>query len=278
MKDRIEKLGNSLIHHGKNSNRIYLMKLNEQDLPHIAFSMEELAIRNGYTKIIAKIPEKWDYIFEETGYKKEAFIPRMYQGKENGNFWCHYLEERRKVDVQGNTQEIIDIANKRAVQNADVEELVGLECRQAVTRDIPDMVSLYKQVFQTYPFPIFEKKYIEDTMQSNLIYFGVWDCKKLVGLSSIEMDQNNNNAEMTDFAVIPEYRGKKISLNLLRKMEQKFDELGIKTAFTIARAKSSGMNITFAQNGYQYSGTLWNNTDIDGTIENMNVWYKIYKS
>lgn len=32
--------------------------------------------------------------------------------------------------------------------------------------------------------------------------------------------------------------------------------------------------VTFARNGYTFSGTLLNNTDISGSIESMNVWYK----
>ncbi len=60
-------------------------------------------------------------------------------------------------------------------------------------------------------------------------------------------------------------------------MEEKSFKLGIKTVFTIARAKSPGMNITFARSGYDYGGTLVNNTNISGQIESMNVWYKSLK-
>ena len=49
---------------------------------------------------------------------------------------------------------------------------------------------------------------------------------------------------------------------------------GIKTAYTIARAKSAGMNITFSKAGYKFGGRLKNNTNIFGNIESMNVWYK----
>jgi hypothetical protein len=34
------------------------------------------------------------------------------------------------------------------------------------------------------------------------------------------------------------------------------------------------MNITFAKLGYRYGGRLINNTNISGSIESMNVWYK----
>ena len=49
---------------------------------------------------------------------------------------------------------------------------------------------------------------------------------------------------------------------------------GMRTAYTIARAVSPGMNITFARLGYQFSGTLINNTQISGAIESMNIWHK----
>jgi len=49
---------------------------------------------------------------------------------------------------------------------------------------------------------------------------------------------------------------------------------GIKTAYTIARAASPGMNITFGRAGYAFSGRLKNNTQIAGDLESMNVWHK----
>ena len=62
--------------------------------------------------------------------------------------------------------------------------------------------------------------------------------------------------------------------SLLLEMEQAMPGLGISTLYTIARACSHGMNITFARCGYTYGGMLVNNTQISGAIESMNVWYK----
>jgi lysine 2,3-aminomutase len=105
-------------------------------------------------------------------------------------------------------------------------------------------------------------------------YFGVWHNSKLVGISSAEVDVINKNAEMTDFAVLPEYRGQNLAFRLLLTMEQKMKIANIKTAYTIARLKELGMNKTFLKSGYKYSGTLLNNTNIGGQIESMNVFYK----
>ncbi|MFA9397978.1 MAG: hypothetical protein ACERKV_06920 [Clostridiaceae bacterium] len=78
---------------------------------------------------------------------------------------------------------------------------------------------------------------------------------------------------MMDFAVLKEYRGYGFARYLLNQMENELKTLNVKLAYTIAKAKSEGMNITFTKNIYTYAGTLINNTDIAGQIESMNVWY-----
>ena len=65
-----------------------------------------------------------------------------------------------------------------------------------------------------------------------------------------------------------------LATHLLAKMEKAIRRIGIKTAFTIARAYSFGMNITFAKHGYTYAGPLVNNTQISGDLQSMNVWHK----
>ncbi|HOO49065.1 MAG TPA: putative beta-lysine N-acetyltransferase [Saccharofermentans sp.] len=275
MEDVVEKIMNSIVHHGQNSNRIYLMKLDESDLPHIYQRLDNLAKQNNYTKIIAKIPCKFKNIFLESGYEQEAFIPKFYNGDGDGCFVCKYFDKKRKVNaLNSECKEILKIAQKKDVLDIKKSLERGYVCRRANENDIPSIVDLYRAVFKSYPFPIFKEKYIAQTIKENVIYFGIWNNKSLVAVSSIEMDKHNCNAEMTDFAVLNEYRGNGFALYLLEEMEKNFNKLDIKTAFTIARAKSAGMNITFARKGYIYAGTLINNTDIAGQIESMNVWYK----
>jgi len=275
MEDVVEKIMNSIVHHGQNSNRIYLMKLDESDLSEIPQKLDRLAEKNLYTKIVAKIPCKFKNIFLESGYEQEAFIPKFYNGDGDGCFMCKYFDEKRKVNVlNSKCKEILKTALKKDVPDVKKSLERGYVCRRANENDIPSIVDLYRAVFISYPFPIFDEKYIAQTMKENVIYFGIWHENKLIALSSIEMDKHNCNAEMTDFAVLNEYRGNGFALYLLEEMENNFNRLNIKTAFTIARAKSAGMNITFAKKGYIYAGTLVNNTDISGQIESMNVWYK----
>ncbi len=279
MNDLIEKIGNSIIHHGKQSNRIYLMSLSKIDAPNIIQKLEPLAKQRGYTKIIAKIPNEYSPLFLDKGYEKEAFVPMFFKGEKDCYFMSKYFDELRSKDTfEEKSSDIVEMAQKIArenfASNIHLELSDEFLCRQAKESDISLMKNLYRKVFKSYPFPIYEEKYILKTMSDNVIYYGIWHKDKLIGLSSIEMDPKNNNAEMTDFAVLDQYRGEGLSLYLLNEMEKRLKDLNIKTTYTIARSKSAGMNITFAKKGYIYSGRLINNTNISGQIESMNVWYK----
>ena len=136
------------------------------------------------------------------------------------------------------------------------------------------MAALYREVFASYPFPIHDTAYLRQTMEDNVVYFGVWEGDKLIALSSAEMDVAAGNAEMTDFATLPTCRGRGVAQHLLQEMEVEMANRNIWSLYTIARAYSHGMNVTFAKNGYRYGGTLTHNTDIAGDLESMNVWYK----
>ena len=136
------------------------------------------------------------------------------------------------------------------------------------------MSALYGRVFETYPFPIVNPAYIRRTMASHVVYFGIWLTGTLAALSSAEIDLQAHNVEMTDFATLEPYRGRSLATGLLKAMEADMTHRNIATAYTIARAPSFGMNITFARMGYTFAGRLVNNTNIDGGFEDMNVWYK----
>lgn len=275
MFDTIEKIGHSIVQHGKNSNRIYVMSLDLSDLSEITKKLDELAKEYGYGKIIAKIPFTCKDIFERDGYKSEAVIENFFNGENDASFMCKYPDFNRITDpLMNKCTEILNIAlNKVPLSN--IENLSEeFTLREATKKDVSDMTKLYKTVFKSYPFPIHDETYVLKTMEENLIYFGIWHGKELVALSSIELARKYSNAEMTDFAVHPDYRGYGFALNLLKTMEIKSYHMGVKTAYTIARSMSAGMNITFSKNGYKFGGTLINNTDISGQIESMNVWYK----
>jgi putative beta-lysine N-acetyltransferase len=146
--------------------------------------------------------------------------------------------------------------------------------RPCIKKDAERISKIYQKVYMSYPFPIDDPEYIAETMEGDFDYFCIEKGNKMVALSSFELFKNSNSVEMTDFATLPDFRGNGYAGILLQKMELQTKKKNFKTAFTVARAVSVGMNITFAKNGYIYGGRLTNNTNISGNIESMNVWYK----
>lgn len=275
MNNVITKIGKSIIQHDKENNRIYLMKIHEDDICYITNALEDLAREKKYTKVIAKVPFNIKSIFVEKGYSIEAVIPKFYKGKEDGAFIAKYFSKDRE---EKKDKEIIECVLNKTIEksNKKNEYVLSQEFnyRKAHKKDAEAIAKFYKNIFETYPFPVYNHKYIEETMKDNIVYFTIWKDDKLVAVSSSEMDEEKLNVEVTDFGVLPKYRGKGFAVYLLGKMEEEMKSRGIKMAYSIARAVSFGMNITFSKKEYTFAGTLVNNTNISGGIESMNVWYK----
>lgn len=273
--DQVEEFGSSLIQHGPVNDRAYLMKLHRQDFPKILSYLNGLAMLNKYSKIFAKVPAYARDKFEQDGYQVEAAIPQFYGGKEEGLFMSRYYNSERRIDpVADKVHEVLEVARKKAVSIASAPPHDDYEYRLAQPADCAQMARLYKQVFASYPFPIDDKDYLAETMAKNLLYAGVWKDGLLLALASAEIDYAGSNAELTDFATDPDWRGHGFANRLMLQLETEMRTSGIKTCFTIARATSFSMNVCFAKNGYQFSGTLIKNTQISGGLESMNVWYK----
>lgn len=275
MCDTIIRLGESIIQHGKYNDRIYLMKLSEKDYPDILDKLDNMSLQNQYSKIFAKIPPIAKDEFENNGYVIEAEIPGFYSGEHTVFFMSKYFADERRVDTKNwENRNILETALSKSCNGLNL--YIDERFRYGICdrSHIHQMGDLYKKIFKTYPFPIHDTGYLEKTMDDNVIYFGIWEDNKIVALSSSEMDIEFLNVEMTDFAILPDYRGNNLSDYLLDKMEKEMQKRHLKTAYTISRAGSYGINILFAKSGYKYGGTLINNTNISGGLESMNVWYK----
>ncbi|MEN6620429.1 MAG: putative beta-lysine N-acetyltransferase [Smithella sp.] len=275
--DIMEKLPcGSLIQHGPYNNRIYLLKVGNNATEKLPLDLIELAKRHGYSKVFVKVPEKYSKNFTNAGYIKEASIPGFYRGNDKGIFMGYYLNCMRSSETDtAKMEEILRLA--RSKSGTMVLPLVADQflIRPGKKKDIFKMANIYRNVFTTYPFPIYDSSYLWDTMQRNTSYYVV-EVKggDLVALSSAEIDASAQNAEMTDFAILSRWRQNNLSLHLLLRMEKEIKQKDINTVYTIARAMSPGMNITFSKLGYIYGGRLKNNTNISARIESMNVWYK----
>ena len=272
--DKIEEIGKgSLVQHGKMNDRLYLMKLHKDDTERIIGLIESIAEENKYSKLFVKIPFSVRSEFIHNGYIQEAVIPHYFQNGEDAWFMAKFYSDHRSIpdfDDLKNFRKVLDSPVNKVKYNVDPE----IAMRELTLSEVDEIVGIYTKVFETYPFPIHEASYIREVMQSHVRFWGAFHHGQLIGLSSAEMDKSSGAAEMTDFAVLPESRGMRLAYHLLNLMEGEMRSEGIKTVYTIARIKSAAMNKTFINSGYTFSGTLVNNTDISGSIESMNVYYK----
>ncbi|MDD2736187.1 MAG: putative beta-lysine N-acetyltransferase [Desulfuromonadaceae bacterium] len=275
MSDVIETIGSSVLQHGPANDRVYLMKLHPEDSVRIVGQLNQLATTRGYSKIFAKVPMWSKDSFVAAGYDLEATIPAFFPDGNDACFMGKYFTDTRGVELK--PQIVQDVLAVSGAQGA-IRQLVplpsGCTAQVATEEDAAEMAGLYRKVFATYPFPIHDPGFLQAAMGGSTVFFSVTKDGKIVALSSAEIDLASRSVEMTDFATLPEYRGQGLALNLLQQMEETVHLRGIRSLFTIARAYSFGMNITFARDGYEFAGTLTNNTNISGSLESMNVWYK----
>ncbi len=270
--DRVELLGASTIQHGPFNRRVYLMKPAREDLPELPGRLIDFARERGYTKVFAKVPAPARELFTGAGYEIEAGVPGYYRGGDSALFAAYYLDPARREGDRQEALRIRELALSRA--GTGKEEAGGEEPRPLGEEDCPAAAELYREVFESYPFPIRDPGYLRRTMAANVDYYGVWEEGRLSALASAEKESEALAAEMTDFASRRGARGRGLAGRILSRMEEDLARSGYRTGFTIARALSAGMNITFARAGYRFGGLLWNNTQICGRLEPMNVWHK----
>nr|WP_319268850.1 putative beta-lysine N-acetyltransferase [uncultured Draconibacterium sp.] len=279
MQDKIEKIGNgSIIQHGQLNKRVYLMKLDSTDCPStIIQNINKLARENKYTKIFCKIPASAAPLFLANGFLPEAQIPAFYNSEEAAFFVSKFLSSDRLLEIE--TDRLSDLSKllkeqKSMSTGAKSASTDGITLRRLDKADYEQITEIYREVFVTYPFPIYNPGFILKSIEDGTQYYGAEIEGKLVALASAEIDKKGKNAEMTDFATLPQFRGRSLAVLLLGEIEKAMKVQGITTLYTIARLNSVGMNKTFLKMNYCYSGTLIKNTHIAGKIESMNVLYK----
>jgi putative beta-lysine N-acetyltransferase len=276
--DLIELFHGALIQHGTFNNRIYLMKIKDANPNDLAPALLEKARENRYTKVLVKIPHETSQPFLNLGYVQEAEIPNLYSGKQSAIILAYYLSKNRKLENNRTENEkVYRLSIEKQVPPESIQKIQlenNFSLHNLTQDDVPEISALYNTIFSSYPFPINESSFLAETMESHVDYFGIKTDGELIALSSLEKDTESLNAEMTDFATLPKWQGFSLAKYLLVHMEKEARLNGLKTAYTIARAESPGMNIVFTKNAYQYGGRLINNTHISGHIESMNIWYK----
>jgi len=273
--DTVETIDGASVQHGPHNDRIYLMHLHASDPARVTVTLDALADQKGYGKIFAKIPAPAWPAFQSAGYVKEAHVPGLYQGQTDGYFIAKYCSPgRRQIPP---VEKRLERFGPQGVAPVDPIHRPGRSGRVVTAfrpSDAEELGRIYRQVFKTYPFPVQRPTYLKHMMKEGVRYYGIRVQGRIAAVAAAEVERRAQYAEMTDFATLPKHRSRGLAGSILRHMERKVRALAVKTAFTIARAASPGMNAVFRKNGYRYAGLLRNNTQIGGRLESMTVWYR----
>jgi len=278
--EKLILVGRSKVQHGQHNDRIFVDDYKHALDPYLIDKLDLMVEDHEYGKIIAKTPKAAKIKFIRHGFDQEGKIPGFYNGKKACFFMAKYSDANRKVVK--NKDELLSIileAKKKKINSKKLEPMkVGYEIKLLDLRDSKRIADIYDQVFKTHPYPITDPSYIEKNMGHETLYFGLMKQEKLIGVGACCVNFHEENAEVTDFAILPKYRGYNYSMHLMKKMEKVMMAAGIKTAYTMTRSGSPSMNKIFGKSGYKYGGTLWNNNQISGGIESMNIWFKSFEA
>lgn len=275
--DQIIKNEKAIIQHGKYNDRIYIMKIKEQGASDVLNTAEELLADHQYGKVFAKVSAADKEAFEKNGYIEEAMIPDFFGDNKDVLFMSKFVDPERSIDSNlTENEDVLNTTFNKTLSTA-VKAPSDFEVTKASKADSEEIASLYRETFPSYPFPIYDPEYVSEMMQEDVDYYLIKKDGQLAAVSSAEKDPDTKTAEMTDFATKEEFQGNQLAAVLLSEMENRLKEENYRLAFTIARACSVPMNVTFARAGYAFSGKLVNNTNISDDIESMNIWYKKLK-
>ncbi|HEX3030762.1 MAG TPA: putative beta-lysine N-acetyltransferase [Bacillota bacterium] len=234
----------------------------------ISFARQE-----GLGKIITNCHIRLLAPFTNSGFVIEGIINRFYQG-EDAFCVSYFLDAKRGKASNWKKEEAILYQCLRDTRPFMPRAHEDYSIRQATVHDIPQMVRLFSSVFSTYPSPVFSGQYLKQVMSQHVLFRVAEQDGRVVSVASAEMNPGNLNAEITDCATYPAYRGRAILSSLIHCLEADLKGKGYRTGYSLARAINPGINKAFSRLGYKFSGRLVNNCHICGEYEDMNIWVK----
>ncbi|MCW3489074.1 putative beta-lysine N-acetyltransferase [Dethiobacter alkaliphilus] len=226
----------------------------------------------GYGKAIAYIRNEERPAFQEA-FVEEGKIPGFFNGVDAYCMSAYLDSTRKKPRDSEKADKIISMA--LAKEKAAGKINPNFSFRRATAADSMSLAKLYYSVFgDSYPTPLSDPGFVQEAMESGTVFWLAMDGDTLCGAASLDTDREMRNAEVTDCAVDPAYRGQGLLADLVVQLEDVGKELGLSCLYSLSRALLPGINIVLSAAGYEYYGRLVNNCRICGGYEDMNIWQK----
>jgi len=254
--------------------RIKIIDYKVENFRNFILRVRWIAEANQFDKIICMASEcDWQQ-FLKFGYVLEAVLKYYHSG--NDAFVVSKFRSQDRLNSGSLMEEILLIENVMNEPRTGALKPLdpGLEIRLARKEDIGQLIDLYKGIFESYPSPLIHQSYLETIFQEDSVFAVCVEGEKIVAAASAELYPTHMAAELTDCATLPEKRGRGLMSHILGFLERELVARKYSCAYTMARARSFGMNMVFYQLGYEFMGRLVNNCDIFGAFEDMNIWVR----
>jgi putative beta-lysine N-acetyltransferase len=256
--------------------RLRILEYEAEDLEALILRCRWLAEANGFDKILFMAHRSDWRGFLRHGYVLEAVLAHYHRGEDA--FVVSKFRSQERLTSHVLMEEILAIERLMAEPTggpAGRQPLPeGYRVRAAQRDDIPALLTLYRGIFESYPSPLVYASYLETVFQKDSLYMVCEHAGRVVAAASAELHPGELAAELTDCATLPETRGLGLMSHLLVALEEELRRRRYVCGYTMARARSFGMNRVFHRLGYAFSGRLVNNCDIYGAYEDMNIWVK----
>jgi putative beta-lysine N-acetyltransferase len=253
--------------------RIQVLRYEGADMVSLVAELRRCGLEQGFGKVFMKADPLHRPALEAAGMEAEASITGFFSGEDAVVMSIFLSEQRRERPHRDQEEAILESVRSRKPSSKPASLPEGYTTNVAGERDFEDLAELYAQVFASYPYPITEAEYLRQTAASHVVYRVIRDgSSQMVAAASAETNRPLGNAEMTDFATLPSQRGLGLARLLLEALQGDMKRQQVPNLYTIARARSAGMNRVFANCGYEWTGTLVNNCHISGDFEDMHVW------
>lgn len=236
-----------------------------------------LAEANGFDKIICMASQNDWLEFLKHGFVLEAVLKYFYRGTDAFAMSKFRSQERLVSSNLMNEILLIEkIMMQPPVQRDAPQRSVpdGITLRMALPQDVPRLIALYQRVFESYPSPLVYQSYFETIFQKDALFAVCVRGEDILAVASAELHPEYLNAELTDCATHPDSRGLGLMTQILAHLEDELIRRNYVSSYSMARARSFGMNNVFFRLKYEFTGRMVNNCDIFGCYEDMNVWVR----
>jgi putative beta-lysine N-acetyltransferase len=255
--------------------RVRVIDHRASDPAGLAKALLKLAEARGLSKVYLKARPADAAGLTGAGFVDEGAIEGFFNGVTCRVLSAFLDPERAESSATPEEKQVLAELIERPVPTLNLELPPGYTSAFAGPGEAAELAALYKDVFGSYPFPIFDPEYLRKVMKTHVVFRIVRDHEgRLVAAASAETAPELGNAEMTDFATLPSERGKRLAMFLLEGLELEMSDRGIRNLYTLARSSIIGMNKVFHHLGYRFTGRLVKNCYIGGRFEDMLCWCK----